>query len=83
MRYGWWPAGTRCSSPPGERLTAREAEVLRLMAEGLSNGEIAERIRVGHATVKTHVTAVLGKLGARDRTQAVIAAYEHGFAVPG
>ncbi|MFH8939414.1 response regulator transcription factor [Streptomyces griseosporeus] len=61
------------------RLTGRESEVLRLMAEGLTNAEIARRMEVGPATVKTHVAAVLAKTGARDRTQAVIAAYETGF----
>ncbi|MGW2324777.1 response regulator [Streptomyces sp. NPDC001700] len=66
-----------------DRLSEQEAKVLRLMATGLSNAEIADRLAVGPATVKTHVAAVLGKLGVRDRTQAVIAAYERGFVTPG
>ncbi|GAA1677325.1 response regulator transcription factor [Streptomyces yatensis] len=66
-----------------ERLSEREAAVLRLMTDGLSNSEIATRMAVGPATVKTHVGAVLTKLGVRDRTQAVIAAYESGFVTPG
>ncbi|MFJ6511142.1 response regulator [Streptomyces sp. NPDC091406] len=65
------------------RLTGREADVLRLMAAGLTNAEIAGRLAVGPATAKTHVAAVLAKTGARDRTQAVIAAYESGFIIPG
>jgi len=63
-------------------LTEREAEVLRLMATGLSNVEISERLFVSVQTVKTHVGNVLAKLSARDRTQAVIIAYESGFVTP-
>jgi DNA-binding NarL/FixJ family response regulator len=66
-----------------ERLTGREADVLRRIAAGDSNGEIASRLHIGEGTVKTHVAAVLRKLGVRDRTQAAVAAYEMGLVRPG
>jgi len=63
-------------------LTPREGEVLRLIGEGLSNREIADRLQVGEATIKTHVNHLFSKTGVRDRAQAVTYAYRHGLTDP-
>lgn len=77
------PAAPPSTSPALAELTPREREVLDLLARGLSNPEICERLVISEATAKTHVARILQKLALRDRIQTVIYAYEHGLVTPG
>src|SRR4029453_8152229 len=77
------PILSRKPDLPLAELTAREREVFELVAQGLSNAEIAEALTLGRTTIKTHVRRILTKLGARDRVEVVILAYEWGLITPG
>ena len=80
-----WPAGSEVAAfdelPPGEPLTARESEVLALLADGAANREIAARLGISEHTVKFHVSSILNKLGAATRTEAVTRGYREGLII--
>jgi len=77
------PAPGAATASVAGPLSERELEVVRLVAQGLSNAEVAARLYLSEATVKSHVARVLAKLGLRDRVQVVVYAYEHGIVRPG
>jgi len=81
-RFGTAP-GSAAVPPQFSSLTSREREILQMVAKGLSNEEIAQQLTISHATVKTHVSHVMTKLGARDRAQLVTWAFEWGVVTPG
>ncbi len=80
--YAQHHRATAVGAPQLQTLTARETEVLRLVGNGLTNGQIAQRLVLSEATVKTHVKRMMGKLGLSSRAQAVVVAYETGLIVP-
>ena len=79
---GSLPGGEALHAHPLESLTARELEILKLLASGLSNAELAKQLYLSEPTIKTHLSSIFRKLGVRDRVQAVIAAYDTGLAEP-